>query len=97
MGAAFSTIFPSLALLVINRVDEDRRGVAMGTFTACFDIGVGLGAPIAGVAAALGGYALSFYVAAGFAVISMLLAVRLGHRIGHVAPPRSSEAVVEPI
>lgn len=97
MGAAFSTIFPSLALLVINRVDDDRRGVAMGTFTACFDIGVGLGAPIAGVAAALGGYALSFYVAAGFAVVSMLLAVRLGRRIGHVAPPRSSEPVIEPI
>ncbi len=67
MGAAFSTIFPSLALLVINRIDDDRRGIAMGTFTACFDIGVGLGAPIAGAAAALGGYALSFYVAAGFA------------------------------
>ncbi len=97
MGAAFSTIFPSLALLVINRVDDDRRGVAMGTFTACFDIGVGLGAPIAGVAAALGGYALSFYVAAGFAVVSMALAIRLGRVIGHVAPPRSSEPVVEPI
>lgn len=97
MGLAFSTIFPSLALLVINRVGEDRRGVAMGTFTACFDIGVGLGAPIAGAAAALGGYSLSFYVAAGFAVVAMAVAVRLGRLIGHVAPPRSSEPVVEPI
>ena len=97
MGAAFSTIFPSLALLVINRIDDDRRGIAMGTFTACFDIGVGLGAPIAGAAAALGGYALSFYVAAGFALVAMGLAIRLGRLIGHVAPPRSSEPVVEPI
>lgn len=97
MGAAFSTIFPSLALLVINRVDDDRRGVAMGTFTACFDIGVGLGAPIAGAAAAVGGYDLSFFVAAGFALMSMALALRLGRLIGHVAPPRSSEPVVEPI
>lgn len=97
MGAAFSTIFPSLALLVVNRVDEDRRGVAMGTFTACFDIGVGLGAPIAGAAAALGGYALSFYVAAGFALVAMAVAVRLGRVIGHVAPPRGGEPVVEPI
>lgn len=97
MGAAFSTIFPSLALLVINRIDDDRRGVAMGTFTACFDIGVGLGAPIAGAAAAIGGYGLSFYVAAGFAVISMALALRLGRLIGHVAPPRSSQPVIEPI
>ena len=60
MGAAFSLIFPSLALLVVNRVPEDRRGVAMGTFTACFDLGVGLGAPIAGAAAALGGYGAAF-------------------------------------
>lgn len=97
MGAAFSTIFPSLALLVINRADDDRRGVAMGTFTACFDIGVGLGAPIAGAAATVGGYDLSFFVAAGFALVSMALALRLGRLIGHVAPPRGSEPVVEPI
>ena len=87
MGAAFSTIFPSLALLVINRVPEDRRGVAMGTFTACFDIGVGVGAPIAGAAAAIGGYELSFYVAAAGALAAMSLAIVLGRRIGHVAPP----------
>lgn len=97
MGAAFSTIFPSLALLVVNRVADDRRGIAMGTFTACFDIGVGLGAPIAGLAAALGGYDLSFFVAAGFALVSMAVALRLGRLIGHVAPPRSSEAMIEPI
>ena len=87
MGAAFSTIFPSLALLVINRVPEDRRGVAMGTFTACFDVGVGLGAPIAGAAAAIGGYELSFYVAAVGALAAMGLAIVLGRRIGHIAPP----------
>ena len=56
MGAAFSLLFPSLALAVVNRVPEDRRGVAMGTFTAFFDLGVGLGAPAAGLAAAIGGY-----------------------------------------
>ncbi|MBA2523888.1 MAG: MFS transporter [Solirubrobacterales bacterium] len=92
MGAAFSTIFPSLALLVINRVDDDRRGVAMGTFTACFDVGVGLGAPIAGAAAAIGGYGLSFYVAAFAALMAMAVALRLGRLIGHVAPPALSRA-----
>ncbi|HKQ18062.1 MAG TPA: MFS transporter, partial [Solirubrobacterales bacterium] len=56
VGAAFSLMFPSLVLLVMERVAPQRRGVAMGTFTACFDVGVGIGAPIAGIAAALGGY-----------------------------------------
>ncbi len=32
-------LLPSLALLVVNRVPESRRGAAMGTFTAFFDVG----------------------------------------------------------
>jgi MFS family permease len=63
MGAAFSTIYPSLSLIVIERVAEDRRGVALGTFTAFFDTGLGVGAPLAGAAAALGGYSASFWLA----------------------------------
>ena len=51
MGAGFALLFPSLALLVVNAVPDDRRGAAMGTFTAFFDVGVGVGAPLAGVAA----------------------------------------------
>jgi len=93
MGMAFSTIFPSLALLVVNRVPEDRRGVAMGTFTACFDVGVGLGAPIAGAAAAIGGYGLSFEVAAALALAAMVVVVHLGRSIGHIAPPAVRTAV----
>ena len=97
MGAAFSTIFPSLALLVINRVPEDRRGVAMGTFTACFDIGVGVGAPIAGAAAALGGYGLSFFVAMAAALAAATVAIVVGRRIGRVGPRPPSVALAEPV
>jgi predicted MFS family arabinose efflux permease len=64
MGAAFSTIYPALSLYVVNRVSEDRRGAALGTFTAFFDAGVGLGAPITGAAASLGGYSAAFWLAA---------------------------------
>ena len=48
MGAAFSLLYPSLSLIVVERVPETRRGAALGTFTAFFDAGVGLGAPLAG-------------------------------------------------
>ena len=78
MGAGFALLFPSLALLVIEAVPETRRGAAMGTFTAFFDIGVGLGAPIAGVAATLGGYGLSFAVAGVLGLGTIALALRLG-------------------
>jgi MFS family permease len=70
MGAAFSLLYPSLSLIVVGRVAETRRGAALGTFTAFFDAGVGLGAPLAGLAAASTGYEGAFLFAAVVAVIS---------------------------
>jgi MFS family permease len=64
MGAAFSLLFPSLSLVAINRVGPERRGKAMGTFTAAFDLGMLVGSPLVGAAAAIGGYSAAFYLAA---------------------------------
>lgn len=73
MGAAFSLLYPSLSLVVVERVGEDRRGAALGTFTAFFDAGVGLGAPLAGAAAAIAGYEGAFVLAAAFALTAALM------------------------
>jgi MFS family permease len=70
MGAAFSLLYPSLSLIVVDRVPWTRRGAALGTFTAFFDAGVGFGAPLAGVAAALTGYEGAFLFAATIALVS---------------------------
>lgn len=75
MGSGFALLFPSLALLVVNRVPEDRRGAAMGTFTAFFDLGMGAGSPIVGAAAALGDYQTAFVVAAVCALGTIPLAL----------------------
>lgn len=77
MGSGFALLFPSLALLVVNRVPEERRGVAMGTFTAFFDLGMGIGGPLAGAAAALGGYEAAFWLAAACALGVVGVAVSL--------------------
>ncbi len=77
MGAGFSLLFPSLALLVVNRVRPSERGAALGTFTAFFDLGVGLGAPLAGVVAALAGYPAAFLLGAGCALGSALVVAGL--------------------
>jgi MFS family permease len=73
MGAAFSLLYPSLSLVVVGRVGEDRRGTALGTFTAFFDAGVGLGAPLAGAAAAIAGYQGAFVLAAAFAMTAAVM------------------------
>ena len=77
MGAAFSLLLPSLALLVVNRVPESRRGAAMGTFTAFFDVGIGVGSVAAGFAASIGGYPAAFGFAAVAAAGTILVAISL--------------------
>jgi MFS family permease len=77
MGAGFSLLFPSFALLVVNRVPIERRGVAMGTYTAFFDLGMGIGGPLTGAAAALGGYSAAFALAAACALSTVVVALSL--------------------
>jgi MFS family permease len=83
MGAAFSLLNPSLMLIALGRVSESARGAAMGTYTAFFDAGVGLGAPLAGLVAALSDYEGAFFFAAAVSVASALLI--LASRWGAIA------------
>jgi MFS family permease len=73
MGAAFALLNPSLMLIALGRVSKQARGAAMGTYTAFFDAGVGLGAPIAGVVAALTSYEGAFIFAAAVCLASALM------------------------
>ena len=68
MGIGFSMLFPALALMVVVQVGEESRGSALGAFTAFFDIGVGLGAPLAGATAAVAGYPAVFLLGAAAAL-----------------------------
>jgi MFS family permease len=83
MGAAFSLLFPSLSLLAVDRVVPERRGAAMGTFTASFDLGMLAGSPLVGAAAAIAGYSAAFYFASAAALACAALSigfVRAGER-----------------
>jgi len=80
VGVGFSMLFPSLALMVVGRVGDDRRGSALGAFTAFFDIGVGLGGPLAGLTAALAGYPAVFVLASFAAGCAVALAAAPGRR-----------------
>jgi MFS family permease len=89
MGAAFSLLYPSLSLIVVDQISEARRGAALGTFTAFFDAGVGFGAPLAGAAAALSSYEGSYLLAAAIALGSAtLIALRIGPRSRTLAAAR---------
>ncbi len=75
VGAGFSMLFPSLALMVVGEADDEHRGSALGMFTAFFDFGVGVGGPLSGETAALAGYPAVFFLSAVAALATAALAV----------------------
>jgi MFS family permease len=89
MGAAFSLLNPSLMLIAVGRVPEAARGATMGTYTAFFDAGIGLGAPLAGLAAALTSYEGAFVLAALIALGSAVVTLATMH--GRVLVPASAQ------
>jgi MFS family permease len=82
MGAAFALLNPSLMLIALGRVSQQARGAAMGTYTAFFDAGVGLGAPIAGAVAALTSYEGAFFFASAVCLASALMIFARLHPAG---------------
>lgn len=80
MGAGFSLLFPSLAVIAVEGVGERARGTAVGVFTAFFDAGVGLGAPLAGLVAAIGGYGDAFWFAAALSAAGVAVSIAGGRR-----------------
>jgi MFS family permease len=91
VGIGFSMLFPSLALMVVGDVDDDRRGSALGAFTAFFDMGVGLGGPLAGATAALAGYPAVFLLSAAAALGTAVLAATARELV-----PVTVEGIVRP-
>ncbi|MFD0000375.1 MFS transporter [Nocardia sp. NPDC127526] len=78
MGAGFSLLHPSLALLVMNRADATKQGAALGAYTSFWDLGLFVWGPATGAIAAGFGYRAVFVAAAGCA----LAAAALGYTIG---------------
>ncbi len=48
-GLGFGLVHPSLMALLVDMVGDQGRGAAMGTFTAAFDLGIGMGSILLGV------------------------------------------------
>ncbi len=70
-GLGYSMVFPSLGVEVVRRVSAQDRGVALGAYLACFDLGLGAAGPVMGLVAAGHGLAWAFLAAAGASVLSL--------------------------
>ena len=72
-GVGYSMVFPSLGVEAVRRVPASSRGVALGAFLACFDLGLGAAGPVTGLVAGGFGLPAAFVAAAAAALLSMVL------------------------
>lgn len=75
MGAGFSLLHPSLALMVLNRTEAARQGAAIGAYTSFWDLGLAVWGPLVGVVAAGFGYPAVFVTGSICAAAATVLAL----------------------
>lgn len=71
-GAGHALIFPALMALTVDRVPDRERGEALGSFTACFDLGASTGGYLVGFVADAAGYSAAWALPGALCVVGMV-------------------------
>jgi MFS family permease len=72
-GIGYSLVFPSLGVEALKRATSHNRGLVLGAYLACFDLGLALAGPFAGGVAEEFGLHAAFAAAAGAALMALVL------------------------
>ena len=73
-GAGVGSVYPATSALTLNRTTTAGPGVAMGSMTALWDLGILVAGPVGGLVAAATGYRWVFATAAVAALLACLVA-----------------------
>lgn len=97
-GVGLGLIYPSTSAITLHRTGALQPGVAMGTMTSFWDLGIMAAGPVSGLVADLFGYGRAFVVAAGVTVVAMGFTWAIGNArpaAGSTAPaPATDTAAV---
>jgi MFS family permease len=63
-GFGYALVFPGLGVEAVRRAPPEGRGIAMGAYTACLDLALGVSGPILGLVAGHAGFGAVFMVSA---------------------------------
>ena len=73
-------MFPGLGVEAVRLAPPESRGVAMGAYTACLDIALGVSGPVLGLIASGAGFGVVFLVSAVIVLSSAAVALKLQRR-----------------
>jgi MFS family permease len=76
-GLGYALVFPGLGVEAVRRAPPESQGLAMGAYTACLDLALGISGPVFGLVASRAGLAAVFLVSAAVVLTSVLIAFRL--------------------
>src|SRR3954447_19347949 len=76
-GFGYSLVFPGLGVEAVRRAPPESRGVAMGAYTACLDLALGVSGPALGLVAGGAGVSAVFLVSALVVLGAALIPLRL--------------------
>jgi predicted MFS family arabinose efflux permease len=82
-GLGYAFPWPSLAVIVVDRVEPTEKAVAVGGMTAFYDVAVAGGSAAAGAIAGHWGYAAAFWLAVGSAITAAFLLLVTGLGLHH--------------
>jgi len=71
-GIGFGSAMPSLMAFTVDRVGNEERGAAMGTFGASFDIGIAIGSVLLGYVLHFTNFVVMFFITGFFPILSMI-------------------------
>ncbi len=82
LGTGNSMLYPTLVALVVDRAPLSERGLAIGTVSGAWDVGVFIGAPLVAALVEARGYSAGFLASALFVVLGLaaFLLMERGYR-----------------
>lgn len=91
-GIGIGTIYPATSALTLHRTGAVRPGVAMGSMTSLWDLGILVAGPVGGVIAGWLGYPAAFVLAAAVSAFALVLAFALRRPVLAARVPESAAA-----
>ena len=83
-GLGFGSVHPSLMALLVDSVSEEGRGAAMGTFTASFDLGIGMGSILLGLVLQYFDFQVMYSVSALIVLAGAVLLIADNRKVSRV-------------